>query len=156
MRALTLWQPWATLVAIGAKRIETRSWTTSYRGPLAIHAAMSTRGHEAYWREPFFAELRVYHYNRPHELPHGRIIAVCELTDILPTEDVRGIIENRELAFGDYGDGRYAWRLENIHRLPIEMPARGYQGLWQWDYSGETAAIQRMIYTSMDNQKGDT
>jgi activating signal cointegrator 1 len=39
MKAITLTQPWATLVAIGAKRIETRSWPTNYRGPLAIHAA---------------------------------------------------------------------------------------------------------------------
>lgn len=39
MKAVTLWQPWASLVAIGAKTIETRSWATSYRGPLAIHAA---------------------------------------------------------------------------------------------------------------------
>ncbi len=38
MRTLTLTQPWATLVALGAKTIETRSWQTSYRGPLAIHA----------------------------------------------------------------------------------------------------------------------
>ena len=38
MKVLTLTQPWATLVAIGAKHIETRSWATSYRGPLAIHA----------------------------------------------------------------------------------------------------------------------
>ena len=39
MKVLTLTQPWATLVAIGAKRIETRSWATKYRGPLLIHAA---------------------------------------------------------------------------------------------------------------------
>lgn len=39
MKALTLWQPWASLIAIGAKTIETRGWSTSYRGPLAIHAA---------------------------------------------------------------------------------------------------------------------
>ena len=39
VRILTLWEPWATLMAIGAKRIETRSWATRYRGPLAIHAA---------------------------------------------------------------------------------------------------------------------
>ncbi len=39
MKALTVMQPWATLVALGAKRIETRSWSTSYRGPLAIHAS---------------------------------------------------------------------------------------------------------------------
>ena len=39
MKALTLTQPWATLIAVGAKRIETRSWGTSYRGRIAIHAA---------------------------------------------------------------------------------------------------------------------
>lgn len=38
MKALTLHQPWASLVALGVKTIETRSWGTSYRGPLAIHA----------------------------------------------------------------------------------------------------------------------
>lgn len=37
--ALSLWQPWASLVALGAKTIETRSWSTKYRGPLLIHAA---------------------------------------------------------------------------------------------------------------------
>lgn len=39
IKALTLWEPFASLVAYGVKRIETRSWPTSYRGPLAIHAA---------------------------------------------------------------------------------------------------------------------
>ena len=38
MKALTITQPWATLIAIGAKRFETRGWSTPYRGPLAIHA----------------------------------------------------------------------------------------------------------------------
>ncbi len=45
MKALTLTQPWAHLVAVGAKRVETRSWPTPYRGPLAIHAAQG-------WGEP--------------------------------------------------------------------------------------------------------
>ncbi len=39
MKAITIWQPWATLLAIGAKKYETRGWTTKYRGPIAIHAA---------------------------------------------------------------------------------------------------------------------
>lgn len=39
MKAITLWQPWASLIAIGAKKYETRSWKTNYRGPIAIHAA---------------------------------------------------------------------------------------------------------------------
>lgn len=38
MKALTVTEPWATLIAIGAKRIETRSWPTEYRGPVAIHS----------------------------------------------------------------------------------------------------------------------
>jgi len=39
MKAISLWQPWATLISIGAKRIETRSWETLYRGSIVIHAA---------------------------------------------------------------------------------------------------------------------
>ena len=39
MKAITIWQPWASLIAVGAKGFETRSWKTSYRGPIAIHAA---------------------------------------------------------------------------------------------------------------------
>ncbi|MHB1773386.1 MAG: ASCH domain-containing protein [Acidimicrobiales bacterium] len=44
MKALSLHQPWASLIAIGVKKVETRHWTTSYRGPLAIHAAATTSG----------------------------------------------------------------------------------------------------------------
>ena len=40
MKALTIWQPWASLLVSGQKKYETRSWATTYRGPIAIHAAM--------------------------------------------------------------------------------------------------------------------
>jgi len=39
MKAITLWQPWASLIACGAKKYETRSWYTNYRGKIAIHAS---------------------------------------------------------------------------------------------------------------------
>jgi len=39
LKALTLWQPWASLLAGGGKMFETRSWKTNYRGPVVIHAA---------------------------------------------------------------------------------------------------------------------
>jgi hypothetical protein len=42
--ALFLTEPWASLVALGEKRTETRSRHTPYRGPLAIHAAKSLPG----------------------------------------------------------------------------------------------------------------
>lgn len=75
MKALSLWQPWASLVAIGAKTIETRSWSTSYRGPLAIHAAKTSRGfyelpgdcegnEEAGWRYGFIGDFQAGYCHR--------------------------------------------------------------------------------------------
>lgn len=93
MKALTLTQPWATLVALGAKRIETRSWSTSYRGPLAIHAAkrLADLGseHELMLlcrREPFRSALIGAGYLGTPGLPRGAIVATCTLLDCVPTQ----------------------------------------------------------------------
>jgi activating signal cointegrator 1 len=45
MKAISICQPWATLIVIGAKRFETRSWKTDYRGILAIHASKTKVPH---------------------------------------------------------------------------------------------------------------
>lgn len=93
VKALTLTQPYATLVAIGAKKIATRSWSTSYRGPLAIHAAkgLGPGGIEAYLErctasEPIYAALNnvglvpfTWNADALLALPRGAIVAVCEL-----------------------------------------------------------------------------
>src|SRR4051794_27044458 len=95
MKALTLTQPWASLVAIGAKKIETRSWPTRYRGLLAIHAA--ARGMRAARQTatapPFSNALLKAAYNPwPHpygadlvELPLGAVVAIVRLVHCLPT-----------------------------------------------------------------------
>lgn len=44
MKALSVWEPWASLLAHGIKHIETRSWSTPYRGPLLIHAGLKWNG----------------------------------------------------------------------------------------------------------------
>jgi activating signal cointegrator 1 len=106
MKAITITQPWATLVAIGAKRIETRSWSTNYRGPLAIHAAGYRKGgakaHKALCgTEPFCSVLNAAckaHYDALDKsrgvlramaessfMPMGAIVAMCELVDCIPT-----------------------------------------------------------------------
>lgn len=96
MKVLTLTQPWATLVAIGAKKIETRSWTTTYRGPLLIHAAagLGPVGGKAGLvdlceTEPFKAVLAPLWspgaFFAPVSLPFGAIVAQCELLDCVPT-----------------------------------------------------------------------
>lgn len=144
MKALTLTQPWATLVAIGAKRIETRSWRTPYRGSIAIHAA---KGFPKWAREtclnPAFAvELG------PAVLPIGAVIATCRLIACLPTRELQKnrVIEvdylagcadfylsDEERNFGDYSLGRWAWLLADVKTLPKPIPAKGALGLWEWN-----------------------
>jgi hypothetical protein len=57
MKALSIIQPWATLLAMGAKKIETRSYRTPYRGPLLIHASktLSPSGMQLAKTEPFLS-----------------------------------------------------------------------------------------------------
>lgn len=130
--ALSLYQPWASLVAIGAKQYETRSWATKYRGRLAIHA-----GREFGWdqgvlltQEPFRSVLRRAGINIPSQLPRGVILATCTVADCVRTEDIVDQLSDEERAFGDYSPGRYAWQLEDMRLLPTPIPARGHQRLW--------------------------
>lgn len=130
--ALSLTQPWASLMAIGAKKIETRSWKTSYRGLVAIHAS---KGFPKDARkltcndEQFFQALISGGYYSVHELPLGAILAVGNLTACIRTDAL--IVEDKqERLFGNYSAGRYAWVFENVRRLPEPIPAKGALSLW--------------------------
>jgi len=142
MKALTLTQPWATLVALGAKRIETRSWQSSYRGPLAIHAAkgMPTSCRELCNAEPFRSVLLRglgITDDAPRWdaiLPRGEILALVKLSRIDPTGNIRTTLSSQERAFGDYGDHRYAWTLSNLLVLNDPRPkVAGHLSLWEWN-----------------------
>lgn len=157
MKGLTLTQPWATLVAIGAKRIETRSWSTGYRGWLAIHAAkglgkvggrLGLQGVCA--EEPFRSVLTANSHDQVHHglwhpvtnslLPLGMIVAVVNLHRVGRIRErfdgfitVDGLdlpLSDQEVAFGDYTPGRYGWSLTNVHRLATPIPCKGALGLW--------------------------
>lgn len=144
MKAITLTQPWATLVAKGGKSIETRSWKTNYRGPLAIHAAKGfpQEARALCGQEPF----RFFLYPNCL-LPRGVIVATCELVTCLfiPGAQTKISFPYRhdsmtvelpprepEFSFGDYTQGRYAWILINIKPLDRPVPAKGALGLWEW------------------------
>lgn len=127
MKALTLTQPWAQLVALGLKRVETRSWRTNYRGPFAIHAAKGMP-HEAW--EFAMDEMSLGVAVAPSKLPRGAIVARARLVDVVPVEDVRDTISDREHAYGDYSDGRFAWLLEDVRVLGVPVECRGSLGLW--------------------------
>jgi hypothetical protein len=124
MKALSLWQPWASAIALGHKRIETRHWSTSYRGLLAIHAAKRWTREE---RE-FAAFLPI---ELPDVLPLGAIVATANLVDIRRTEDLLPSISTTEEIFGNYGPGRFGWILEDIRPLREPVPYPGRQGLFE-------------------------
>lgn len=136
MKALSLTQPWASLVCLGAKKIETRSWYTSYRGPLLIHASKSYPkwAKDFTHREPFYSALRPHGNYAYPELVCGQIIGMCSVKDCVSTESIRDL-SHTESAFGDYSANRYAWILEDGHFLPHSIPAKGSLGLWpvEWD-----------------------
>lgn len=152
MKAVSLTQPWATLVSIGAKRIETRSWSTSYRGKLAIQASKGFAREDvrlANHREPFKTVLTEAGYPLFSTLPRGAIIAVCNLIEVvrIPAQPQLSTLfvrvgsplllppdpDSLERAFGDYAPGRYAWVLSDIHKLVMPIPVRGALSLWDWD-----------------------
>lgn len=92
MKTLSLWQPWASAIVAGKKSIETRSWSTRHRGPLAIHAARKVvdldQGpwHELGVEVDDYIATRYPHRDRGalHPLPVGAVVAVCELVDCVP------------------------------------------------------------------------
>lgn len=134
MLALTLTQPWASLVDLGEKRVETRSWSTRFEGEIVIHAAKGYPkwAKETCLEEPFYSSLRQGgNYCYP-ELAIGHGLCVVRIMGCRKTEDIRGQLTGKELAFGDYSDGRYAWFLQYVNRFEKPIPAVGHLGLWQW------------------------
>ena len=127
MKALTLTQPWASLVALGHKRVETRSWPTHYRGPLAIHSA---RGFPTWARQ--FAEEERAVGRLPSRVPCGAILCTVWLADCRPAQDVALEVSALERHLGDFTCGRWAWILEDLHVFSEPIPASGAPSLWEW------------------------
>lgn len=162
MKTISLLQPWASLIAVGAKTLETRSWQTSYHGPLAIHASKKPWN----WLEldspgvwvmcdalvaggyPFVRDRRPDHFG----LPLGAIVATCTLVDCLPTNglELQDMLTEDQGYFGDFRDGRYAWVLEDIRRLPEPIPAKGALSLWDWVPPADVGVADRRDATTSD------
>lgn len=143
MKLISLWEPWATLMAIGAKRIETRSWSTSYRGWLVIQASkggMGKRDLADCLADPVFRLAMDGETIQP-----GCIVAVVNLVECCPTgARVRmpGVFDEypkldtpEERAFGDFAPGRWGWVTDQLFRLPEPIPFKAKQGLRDVDHS---------------------
>ena len=126
LKAISLWEPWATGMALELKRNETRSWPTAHRGPLAICSAKRPLDQDG---------LAVARENGIPiaSLRFGCVLCVVEVFDCAKSEAfLSGMIElpEQEQALGDYTYGRWIWRTRNCRRLELPVPVVGHQGFW--------------------------
>lgn len=146
MKVLSLLQPWGSLVVLGHKKIETRSWNTKYRGELLIHASLG-KNKEGYnlWHSKHCWD-KVTDNKHFIELPFGAIIGKVNLIETfkfvepLPDEyrqnwedKKRWELTEQELAFGNYSPGRYGWLLSDPVCFETPIPVKGKLSLWDYD-----------------------
>jgi hypothetical protein len=133
-KALTLKQPWAELVVLGAKWIETRPFGTDYRGPLYIHSS----GHF------HFSDLELCYqipeFNKHIPTPHsqcrpGEIVGMAQLNDIKKMDEhlVEEFFQTDQRVFGEWKEGRYAWFLSHAVKFGNPIKMKGQLGPWDFD-----------------------
>jgi hypothetical protein len=156
IRAISLWEPWATAWAIGLKGGETRSWRppqAAIGAPLAICSARTERDPESgehlrYW---FHQRLGLCDESARafksagvqtwHDLRRGHVIAICRLADVQPTTLAGMSRSALEGSWGNYSPGRFVWIPENMTRLNEPIPVIGRQGLFSWEVPAELHRI---------------
>lgn len=170
MKVLTLWQPWASFLVHGIKKIETRpsptNWTAE-KGIYLIHAAQKWDKQlaEICIQELFKSELEKLGFIHKYEddeigykgysfsFPMGAIIGAVEVLECVriinyPSQDIFSPIkikgkklEYPECEFGDYRDGRFAWLCQNPRVLKTPIPYKGGQGYYQ-NFKGDKSLIE--------------
>lgn len=127
IKALTVQQPFAELIAKGEKLVENRTKSIEYRGKLAIHAAKRSR---------YLSSKNLLNYET------GRVVAISELVDCIRIEEIERHEENlakhgytvEEIRDHEYSHGPYLWVLKNTIRVFPTIEAKGNQSLWNWKY----------------------
>ncbi|MEP6754446.1 MAG: hypothetical protein ABJA67_03010 [Chthonomonadales bacterium] len=152
MKAITIYNPWAMLIALSYKQYETRAWWANYRGKIAIHAGLSKEFLPSPAGVEEFASLLGIDESVAGKIIKlnaetlGHVVAVAELVDCVRSEKLRSEISDREHHLGDYSDKRYGWKLINI--VPIKpVKVRGQQGLWDIDLAGQIEHVSKEIYS---------
>ena len=164
MKALTIWQPWASLIMAGVKPYEFRSWAAprSLVGQrIAIHAgARPMRAAEIH---ELLEHLGLPRTARGTGLAVAASIPILERAwrrpELFPLKHVLGtaLLGQPRRACEIYPDdfssdsdrlehSNWAWPLTAIEHLEPPVPARGAQGLWDWHSSllpGEAGEVSR-------------
>ncbi len=131
MKVLSIKEPFASLVLLGIKKIETRSWKTKYRGEIYIHASLTRSAIKDKKREERLFSLLPNNYN----FKYGKIICKAYLKDCIYMDEkfIDNIKKDKtEYLCGHYKIGRYAWVLDDV-KLVKEVPAKGRLGIWNFE-----------------------
>lgn len=141
MKALTISQPYASLIAAGEKFVENRTWSTSYRGPLAIHAGLGSN---------YLSKEALATY------PTGVIVAVADLVACRQLGELRSmpethiqiwtpvgpsLLEVDLILQHEHAQGPWCWILQNV-RPVTHYPLRGAQGIWEADLPPHSLKFQ--------------
>ena len=131
MNALTLYQPLAGKIFTMEKRIETRSWRTSVRGRVAIHAGLNRK----------WLNKNTFGPSEGVCCVTGCVLGTVEIIDCIPLDEIAStpwarLDTEMERSFGDWSPGRYGLILRDPILLPEPVPAKGQMGWWHWDAPG--------------------
>ena len=130
MKVITIKQPWATLIALGYKTYEFRTWKTKYRGDILIHAGKGVDKK---------AMERFKHLNL--EYPKGEIIAKAAVTDciVVNKEVGKKLLKKDPLVYHNLKNWMgYGFKLDNVKKIkPIKINGK----LSLWEYNGEIREI---------------
>lgn len=138
MKAISLWQPWATACMDPYLKVhETRHWPAPRRMTgerVAIHAA---KKQVPPWDLDEEVESAMNHHFGPpwrHRLPFGAIIGTAVLAECFKIERSTvgsgGPVHPYDRLFGNWEPGRYAWRLVDRQTLATPIPWKGAQGFF--------------------------
>jgi activating signal cointegrator 1 len=109
MKAITIRQPWASLILVGKKTVEYRTWSCRHRGALAIRAGLFVDRDEC-------KRIGV----DPAKLPRGRVLCIADMHDCV-----------------NLPRGLFGWKLRKVRKIR-PVPARGLLGLWNWTVSRQS------------------
>jgi hypothetical protein len=119
MKCLTIHQPWATLIMSGKRRFEVRTWSTSYRGPILIHAGLKVEHEEC-------ERLNI------HNPETGCILGVAKLERVIHfTPTTWDTTRHLHLEKGKMPTpNAFGWELIPLLRLSEPVPYSGKLGLF--------------------------
>ena len=142
MRAISLWQPWASLWLSDLKLHETRHWPTKYRGPLLVHAAKKI----VFDLDITLNEIVEDEFG-PHwgiELTRGAIIGEVELVDCISTNYFPAAYSITDDAIcGNFEPDRFAWRRGKFTKFVNPIPYKGRQQFFDVKITGEMRDAER-------------